>query len=73
MQTGSSETLTGWKSGKTTYVPLLDRMESVAMDSVRNTTLSQVRVYRIQYTHKAHEDYKYCSLVQIHLQISYYN
>jgi hypothetical protein len=43
----------GWKSGKTTYVPLLDRMEggSVAMDSVRNTTLLQVRVYRIQYTH----------------------
>jgi hypothetical protein len=27
MQTGSSETLIGWKSGKTTYVPLLDRME----------------------------------------------
>jgi hypothetical protein len=24
---------------------------SVAMDSVRNTTLLQVRVYRIQYTH----------------------
>jgi hypothetical protein len=41
------------------------------MDSVRNTTLSQVRVYRIQCTHKAHEDYKYCSLVQIHLQIQY--
>jgi hypothetical protein len=27
MQTGSSETLIGWKSGKTTYVPLWDRME----------------------------------------------
>ncbi len=27
MQTGSSETLIGWKSGKTTYVPVWDRME----------------------------------------------
>jgi hypothetical protein len=27
MQTGSSETLIGWKSGKSTYVPLQDRME----------------------------------------------
>jgi hypothetical protein len=27
MQTGFSETLIGWKSGKTTYVPLWDRME----------------------------------------------
>jgi hypothetical protein len=27
MQTGSSETFIGWKSGKTTYVPLWDRME----------------------------------------------
>ncbi len=27
MQTGSSGTLVGWKSGKTTYVPLWDRME----------------------------------------------
>jgi hypothetical protein len=27
MQTGSSETLTGWKFGETTYVPLWDRME----------------------------------------------
>jgi hypothetical protein len=27
MQTGSSETLIGRKSGKTTYVPLWDRME----------------------------------------------
>jgi len=26
MQTGSSESLIGWKSGKTTYVPLMDRM-----------------------------------------------
>ncbi len=27
MQTGSSETLIGWKSGKTTFVPLWDRIE----------------------------------------------
>jgi hypothetical protein len=27
MQTGSSETLIGWKSGKTTFVPLWERME----------------------------------------------
>ncbi len=27
MQTGPSEVLIGWKSGKTTYVPLWDRME----------------------------------------------
>ncbi len=27
MQTGSSGTLNGWKSGQTTFVPLWDRME----------------------------------------------
>ncbi len=27
MQTGSSGTLIGWKSGQTTYFPLWDRME----------------------------------------------
>jgi hypothetical protein len=27
MQTGSSETLIGWKSGRTSYVPLRDQME----------------------------------------------
>jgi hypothetical protein len=27
MQTGSSETLIGWKSGRTSYVPLCDRMK----------------------------------------------
>jgi hypothetical protein len=27
MQSGSSETLIGWKYGKTIYVPLWDRME----------------------------------------------
>jgi hypothetical protein len=29
MQTGSSGTLIGWKSGQTTYVPLWERMEGV--------------------------------------------
>ena len=28
MQTGSSGTLIGWKSGQTTFVPLWDRMEA---------------------------------------------
>jgi hypothetical protein len=27
MQTGSSGTLIGWKSGQTTYVPLWDQMQ----------------------------------------------
>jgi hypothetical protein len=27
MQNGFSETIIGWKSGQTTYVPLRDRME----------------------------------------------
>ncbi len=27
MQTGSTGTLIGWKSGQTTFVPLWDRME----------------------------------------------
>jgi hypothetical protein len=27
MQTGTSETLIGWKSGQTTFVPLWDQME----------------------------------------------
>ncbi len=38
MQTGSAETLIGWKSRKTTYVPVWDRIcrESVAIDSGRD-------------------------------------
>ncbi len=28
-ETGSAETLIGWKSGKTIYVPLWDRMEGL--------------------------------------------
>ncbi len=31
MQTGSSETLIGWQSRKTTFVPLLDRMEDFGL------------------------------------------
>ncbi len=34
MQAGSSGTLIGWKSGKTTYVPLWEWMEGRGMDSV---------------------------------------
>jgi hypothetical protein len=29
MQTGSSETLIGWKTRKTTYIPLWDRVRSL--------------------------------------------
>jgi hypothetical protein len=44
MQTASSETLIGWKSGQTTYVPLWYRIGgSVAMDSVQNTIFLTVR------------------------------
>ncbi len=38
MQTGSSGTLIGWKSGQTTFVPLWDRMEGAWL----RTLLSQV-------------------------------
>jgi hypothetical protein len=31
LQTGSSETLIGWKSGQTPYVPLWDRMEGACL------------------------------------------
>jgi hypothetical protein len=31
MQTRSSETLIGWKSGQTTYVPLWERMEGARL------------------------------------------
>ena len=45
MQTGSSEILIGWNSGKTTYVPLLDRIEGawlLATDSVSDHCESSV-------------------------------
>jgi hypothetical protein len=35
MQTGSSGTLIGWKSGQTTYVPLWDRMEGAWLRTLR--------------------------------------
>jgi hypothetical protein len=34
MQNGTSETLIGWKFGKTTYVPLWDRMEGAFLWSL---------------------------------------
>jgi hypothetical protein len=37
MQTGTSETLIGWKSGKTTYFPLWDRMEGAWLWTLRNS------------------------------------
>ena len=36
MQTGSSGTLIGWKSGQTTFVPLWDRMEGAWLRPRRN-------------------------------------
>ncbi len=36
MQTGSSETLIGWKSGKTTYVPQWDRTEGAWLWTLRS-------------------------------------
>ncbi len=35
MQTGSSGTLIGWKSGQTTFVPLWDRMEGAWLRTLR--------------------------------------
>ncbi len=35
MQTGSSGTLIGWKSGQTTFVPLWDRMEGAWLRTQR--------------------------------------
>jgi hypothetical protein len=36
MQTGSSGTLIGWKSGQTTFVPLWDRMEGAWLRTLRS-------------------------------------
>jgi hypothetical protein len=50
MQTGSSETLIGWKSGKTTFVPLMGPNGGrVAMDSEvsKNNELHFAAVSRI--------------------------
>jgi hypothetical protein len=41
MQTGSYETLIGWKSGNTTCVPLWDRMEGAWQWTVATTAGSQ--------------------------------
>jgi hypothetical protein len=37
MQTGSSGTLIGWKSGQTTFVPLWDRMEGAWLRTLYET------------------------------------
>ncbi len=37
LQTGSSETLIGWKSGQTTLVPLWDRMEGAWLWTQKNS------------------------------------
>ncbi len=38
MQTGSSGTLIGWKSGQTTFVPLWDRMEGAWLRTLMSRT-----------------------------------
>ncbi len=38
MQTGSSGTLIGWKSGQTTFVPLWDRMEGAWLRTLCSRT-----------------------------------
>jgi hypothetical protein len=49
MQTGSSEALIGWKSRKTTHVPLWDRMEgSVAVNVNVDVHEGRVAVLRIR-------------------------
>ncbi len=49
MQTGSSGTLIGWKSGQTTFVPLWDRMEGAWL----RTLLWDASVYTIQTQRKS--------------------
>jgi hypothetical protein len=44
MQTGSSETLIGWKSGKTTYVPLWDRMEGTRLWTLMNSNTGRSKL-----------------------------
>ncbi len=44
MQTGSSGTLIGWKSGQTTYFPLWDRMEGAWL----STLISVYSIYSVR-------------------------
>jgi hypothetical protein len=55
MQTGSSGTLIGWKSGQTTFVPLWDRMEGAWL---RTQDPQAFKVY-VEFMHCV---YLYCSL-----------
>ncbi len=43
----SSETFIGWKSGKTTYVPLWDRMEGRGCGLSKKSAKSKNRVYSV--------------------------
>ncbi len=45
MQTGSSGTLIGWKSGQTTFVPLWDRMEGAWLRSQPTAARYQFNKY----------------------------
>ncbi len=50
MQTSSSETLIGWKSGKTTYVPLWDRMEGAWLWTLGTVAKHMVLIGSVWYT-----------------------
>ncbi len=47
MQTGSSETLIGWKSGKTTYVPLREGMEGVWLWTLYYNTCTTAKIVQL--------------------------
>jgi hypothetical protein len=50
MQTSSSETLIGWRSGKTTYVPLWDRMEGAWLWTLDTVAKHMVLIGSVWYT-----------------------
>jgi hypothetical protein len=48
MRTGPSETLIGWKSGQTTFVPLWDRMEGAWLWTLgkQSTKMPRLKLYK---------------------------
>jgi hypothetical protein len=52
MQTGSSETLIGWKSGQTTFVPLWDQMEGSWLWTQCRELFSYVVVFARSYVRR---------------------
>jgi hypothetical protein len=68
MQTGSSGTLIGWKSGQTTFVPLWDRMEGawlrtrIANCDAVNSTVSTGTGIGITHSNTQHS----CKQTRVH-------